>query len=116
MLNICRDARVQATGKIFEPYWGLFNGGMGKVIEIVYKKNGSPLDGTFSEYIIVDIPTYRGPTWIPNKPTWVPIPSIELTCRKRYCTLKYIPLSLAYAKTGHTFQGQMSVQVIQYNA
>ena len=106
MLNICRGAKVQITGKNFEPDWGLFNGAMGKVIEIVYEKDASPLDGTFPEFIIMDIPTYRGPTWIPDKPTWVPIPPIEVTCTKRCCTLKYIPLSLAYAKTGHTFQGQ----------
>ncbi len=64
------------------------------------------MDGTFPEFIIMDIPTYRGPTWIPDKPTWIPTPPIEVTCKKHCCTLKYIPLSLAYAKTGHTFQGQ----------
>lgn len=55
---------------------------MGKVIEIVYKIDVSPLDGTFPEYIIVDSPSYRCPAWIANKPTWVPIPPIEMTRRK----------------------------------
>jgi len=41
-----------------------------------------------------------------HKPTWVPIPPIEITCKKHCCTYKYISLSIAYARTGHTFQGQ----------
>jgi hypothetical protein len=106
VLNICRGARVQITGKNFEPDWGLFNGAVGDVVEIVYEEGASPLDGSCPEYVIVDIPTYRGPSWIPNKPTWVPIPPIEVKCQNHCCTFKYIPLSLAYAKTGHTFQGQ----------
>jgi hypothetical protein len=36
----------------------------------------------------------------------VPIPPIELKSKKHCCALKSIPLSLACAKTGHTFQGQ----------
>jgi ABC-type cobalamin/Fe3+-siderophores transport system ATPase subunit len=106
VLNICRGAKVQITGKNFEPDWGLFNGAVGKVVEIVYKENTSPLDTTFPQFIIVDIPSYRGPAWIQSHPTWVPIPPIELKCKKHCCTFKFIPLSLAYAKTGHTFQGQ----------
>ena len=41
-----------------------------------------------------------------HKPTWVPIPPIEITCKKHCCTYKYKPLSIAYARKGHTFQGQ----------
>ena len=106
MLNICRGAKIQITGKIFEPDWGLFNGAIGNVIEIVYEEDKSPLDGMFPEYVIIDIPTYCGPAWIPDKPTWVPIPAIETKCKNHCCSFKFIPLSLAYAKTGHTFQGQ----------
>ena len=106
VLNCCREARVQLTGKNFEPDWGLFNGTQGTIKEIVYKDNESPLEYNFPLYIIVDFPTYCGPSWIKNKPTWVPIPPIEITCKKHCCTYKYIPLSIAYARTGHTFQGQ----------
>ncbi len=106
VLNICRGARVQIMGKNFEPDWGLFNGAVGDVIEIVYKESQSPLDGSCPEYVIVDIPTYRGPPWMSDKPTWVPIPPIEMKCQKCCCSFKFIPLSVAYAKTGHTFQGQ----------
>ena len=106
ILNICRGAKVQITGKNFEPDWGLFNGAVGKVMEIVYANGTSPLDGTFPNYVIVDIPSYVGPPWIKEHPTWVPIPPIETKCKKHCCSFKFIPLSLAFAKTGHTFQGQ----------
>jgi hypothetical protein len=91
--------------KNFEPEWGLFNGAAGNVIEIVYKKGEIPLDGSCPENVIVEIPTYRGPAWMANKPPWVSIPPIEMKCQTHCCSFKFIPLSLAYAKTGHTFQG-----------
>jgi hypothetical protein len=51
--------------------------------------------------------TYKsGPPWIKHKPAWVPIPPIEITCKKHCCTYKYVPLNIAYARAGHTFQGQ----------
>lgn len=106
ILNICRGARVQIRGKNFEPDWGLYNGAIGHVVEIIYEKNSSPLDGSIPEYVVVDFPQYRGPPWIQEKPSWIPIPPLEVKCRKHCCTLQYLPLSLAYAKTGHTFQGQ----------
>jgi hypothetical protein len=106
ILNICHNAKVQLCGKNFEHDWGLYNGSIGRVVEIIYEKDTSPLDGKFPEFVIVEFPQYRGPPWIAEKPNWVPIPPIELNCRSHCCTLKYIPLSLAYAKTGHTFQGQ----------
>ena len=106
VLNCCRETRVQLTGKNFEPDWGLFNGTQGTIKEIVYNKNESPLDYKFPQYIIVDFPTYCGPVWIKENPTWVPVPPIQISCKKHCCTYKYIPLSIAYARTGHTFQGQ----------
>jgi hypothetical protein len=36
----------------------------------------------------------------------VPAPPIQISCKKHCCTYKYTPLSTAYARTGHTFQGQ----------
>jgi hypothetical protein len=43
--NLCREAKVQICGKNFEPDWGLFNGAVGTVKEIV-NKDENPLDGT----------------------------------------------------------------------
>lgn len=106
ILNICRGAKVQISGKNFEPDWGLFNGAVGSVKEIVYNTDGHPLDGTLPKYVIVHFPHYCGPSWFDDHPKWVPIPPIELNCQKHCCKLMYLPLSLAYSKTGHTFQGQ----------
>ncbi len=38
----------------FEPDWGLYNGSIGTVKEIVFKKGESPLDGTLPQYVIVE--------------------------------------------------------------
>jgi hypothetical protein len=64
ILNICRGARVQISGRNFEPDWGLYNGAVGTVVEIVFNENENPLDGTLPQYILVDFPQYRGPSWI----------------------------------------------------
>jgi hypothetical protein len=106
ILNICREAKVQISGKNFEPDWGLFNGALGVVKEIVFKEEESPLDGYLPQYVIVDFPTYCGPIWLESHPSWVPIPAIEIQCPNYCCSIKFVPLSLSYAKTGHTFQGQ----------
>ncbi len=45
MLNICREAKVQISGKNFEPDWGLFSGALGVVKDIVFKEEESRLDG-----------------------------------------------------------------------
>jgi hypothetical protein len=54
----------------------------------------------------VEFPDYCGPHWIKDKPNWIPIPSVNIPCSIHCCTVNFILLSLAYAKTGHTFQGQ----------
>ena len=104
--NICRGAKVQLAGRNFEPDWGLYNGSIGTVKEIVFNKGESPLDGTLPQYVIVEFLEYCGPAWIKNQPKWVPIPPVEIQCQSHCCSVKFVPLSLAYAKTGHTFQGQ----------
>ena len=106
VVNICRGAKVQLTGKNFEPDWGLYNGSIGTVKEIVFKEHENPLDGFQPEYVIVDFPQYCGPHWMASEKTWVPVPVVEMNCSKWCCQLQYIPLTLAYAKTCHTFQGQ----------
>jgi len=79
---------------------------VGTVKEIVFNKDEIPLDRTLPQYVIVDFPDYCGPPWVENKPTWVPIPQIEISRSNFFSIICFIPLSLAYAKTGHTFQGQ----------
>jgi hypothetical protein len=73
-----------------QPDWGLFNGTVGTVKEIVFNKDENPLDGTLPQYIIVDFPDYCGSPWIENKQTWVPIPQIELSCSNFCCLICFI--------------------------
>jgi hypothetical protein len=79
---------------------------MGTVQEIVYLKDKSPLDGTLPQFIIGDFPDYCGPQWITDKPKWILIPFVNIPCSNHCCTVNFIPLSLAYAETGHTVQTQ----------
>jgi uncharacterized protein (DUF1697 family) len=104
--TICRGAKVQITGRNLEPSWGLYNGSVGTVVEIIYNNNESPLDGILPQYVIVEFQQYCGPCWDKNNPKWVPIPIVQQKCDKGCCEMKFVPLSLAFAKTGHTFQGQ----------
>ena len=39
ILNICWGARMQISGRNFEPDWGLYNGAVGTVVEIVFNEN-----------------------------------------------------------------------------
>ena len=51
---------------------GLNNGAMGKVISILYTPNTAPPE--FPQAAVVEFPAYKGEAWIPEHPTWVPIP------------------------------------------
>jgi len=98
---ICRGAKVCIRGKNFNPQLGLFNGSIGTVIEIVYKQGHSPNQGHFPHYVIVDFPSYTGPSYDSRHPKWVPIPTITTYKPSQI----YCPLQLSYARTIHTFQG-----------
>jgi hypothetical protein len=99
VLNIGHGAQVQITGKNFEPDRGLFYGAE-RECSLNSKRKKCKSRGRC-------IPAYRGLAWMPiiHRP-WVVITSIEIKCRRHCCSFKFIPLSLAYAKTGHTFQGE----------
>ena len=61
------------------------------------------------QYVIVNFPEYNGPIFDKKDPEYVPITTKEnMFCKKPRCTCtrKYIPLTLAFGKTVHTFQGQ----------
>ena len=62
-VTLCRNCKVQICGKNFRPEWGLFNGSMGTVIDIIFAPNESPNEGNLPEYVIVDFPLYIGPEW-----------------------------------------------------
>ena len=101
----CRNAQVSLYKNI-NPYWGLYNGAVGIVKDIVYNANESPNNGELPLYILIDFPQYSGPAaFDANIPTFVPITPQECTCNRFCCTKFFIPIKLAYAKTIHTIQG-----------
>ncbi len=109
ILNICREAKVQISGKNFEPDWGLFNGALGVVNEILFKEEEYPLDGYLPQYVIVDFPTYCGPVRLESHPSWVPIPAIEIQCPNYCCSIKchmpnrpYISGTISRTRTSNT--------------
>ena len=105
ILQICVGARVEIRGKNLMPPWGLFNGSLGTVIDIVYKKQQSPNNGDLPAYVLVDFKAYCGPVFLQDHPTTVPIAPISVKCEHNCCTRTQIPLALSFAKTIHTLQG-----------
>lgn len=112
---ICRGAKVCIRGYNFNPLWGLYNGSIGTVVEIVYEKNHSPNSGHFPLYVLVDFPSYKGHLqeygsniFISEHPQWVPIPTIKQFDTSSKKTVIFCPLQLSYARTIHTFQGFQS--------
>ena len=105
---LCRDCKVAIKGRNFHPQWGLFNGAMGTVDEIVYNDNEDPNSGKLPLYIAVRFPSYTGPQWDPEDPKIVPIPCITGRCDKGCCISTYVPLQMAFGRTVHTFQGMQA--------
>ena len=68
-------------------------------------------------YVLVDFPQYCGPSFYDgentelkserdNKRTWVPVPSVlGRFSNNGACAKLYMPLSLAFGKTIHRFEG-----------
>jgi hypothetical protein len=50
---------------------------MGKVVDVVFAPGHNPNNGDFPLYIIASFPQYDGPSFFPDKPTWVPLVPIE---------------------------------------
>ncbi len=66
---ICRKCLVSIQGRNFMPKWGLFNGAVGTVVEILYEKEKKPNHGDLPTAVIVDMPGYVGPIWDKINPT-----------------------------------------------
>ena len=104
---LCIGCQVELTGKNLNPEWGLFNGSMGTVIDIVFDKEKSPNKGDLPLYVLVDFPLYCGPALTKLHKTLVPITPVISFCQKyrNCCKREFLPLKLAFGKTIHTFQG-----------
>lgn len=65
--NICVGAKVAVSTVNFKPTWGLYNGVMGWVRDIVYKRPQGPNNeiDCIPEYVVVEIPEFSPPSYIP---------------------------------------------------
>jgi ATP-dependent exoDNAse (exonuclease V) alpha subunit len=104
--EICRGAKVQLAGYNLYPRQGLYNGAMGIVKDIVFDESHSPNFGDFPLYVLVEFSQYDGMPLAETMKKMIPIVPQEVRCKYKCCCKKFIPLSLCYAKTIHTFQGQ----------
>lgn len=89
-----------------KPKIGLFSGARGRIIDIIFYSGQNPNNGDSPAVVVVDFFQYKGPPWDPETPTHIPIKPISRMCEHRCCERTQVPLTIAWAKTIHTFQGQ----------
>lgn len=65
---ICRGSKVALTMRNFQPSWGLHNGAVGIVEDIIFEKGKSPNADDLPRYVVVNFPAYIGPVWDKNNP------------------------------------------------
>lgn len=61
--------KVAIENRNFCPQWGLHNGAVGTIDEIVFDRGTDPNRGDLPAYVVVDFPHYIGPAWDKNNPT-----------------------------------------------
>ena len=107
LLYLCRDSKVMLVVNL-KADWGLYNGAVGTVVDIVYKDGRRPTDdpAPLPDVVLVRFPGYRGPSYVNEDPTVVPIVpvshSTDCACR---CKRLQVPLRLAWGTTIHKCQG-----------
>ena len=106
LLYLCRDSKVMLVANL-RAAWGLYNGTVGTVVDIVYKDGCRPTDdpAPLPDVVFVRFPGYKGPPYISEDPTVVPMVPIgrstDCTCR---CKRHQVLLRLAWGTTIHKCQ------------
>jgi hypothetical protein len=103
---LCKTAKVALNGQNICPSIGLYHGSIGTVEDIVYHDGQSPSCGDLPAYVLVNFAQYCGRQLVPHSKMSVPITPMTSRCKLQCCSRTSIPLTLAYGKTVHTFQGQ----------
>ena len=107
LLYLCCDSKVMLVVNL-KAEWGLYNGAVGTVVDIVYADGCRPSDdpAPLPDVVFVRFPGYKGPPYINEDPTLVSIVpvsrSTECTC---HCKRLQVPLRLAWGTTIHKCQG-----------
>ena len=104
-LYLCKGAKVMLTTNLNVKF-GLFNGSIGTVIDIIYGNGNSPKD-SLPTVCMVEFPKYTGPSFLSCKPKLVPIVPVQrrLECSCFHCHRQQIPLRLGWGTTIHRCQG-----------
>ena len=110
---LCCGAMVCVTGSNICPGLGLFNGSIGKVLDIVYAAGQSPNHNDLPLYVLVSFSLYQGKPFLSDRERVVLVVPVTVPCnnKKCPCTRTFIPLKLAFGKTCHTFQGQSAGEI-----
>ena len=108
--HLCLEAKVAIKGTNFEPIWGLYNGAIGTVKEIVFADNKNPNIGDLPLYVAVEFQSYKPPNSVPSfdkmNPKVIPIPIVTAICKNSCCRINFCPLVIGFGRTIHSFQGQ----------
>lgn len=89
---LCIGAQVMMAGKNFQPHWGLFNGAVGTVMEIVYEKGKDPHNGDLPSYVVCSFKGYNGPIWDKKNPTVSDLSTnMSMDCATLSCYRTLIP-------------------------
>lgn len=104
-LFLCKGAKVMLTTNLNVPF-GLFNGSMGTVVDILYL-DGKKTKDSLPNVVMVEFQKYSGPPFLLSHPKLVPIVPVErkLDCNCYQCKRKQIPLRLGWGTTIHRCQG-----------
>ena len=75
--------------------FGLNNGAMGKVVAILYEPDSSPPE--MPAAVVCDFPSYHGPFWLIDHPTWIPTVPVTSRCDSNCCSRSGLPLMPGYS-------------------